>query len=341
MKKFLSVLLSIFLTIALFITLLLGVVKEVAKPSVIKDLVMQAGKSVSVMEKNDGLYYPGQKILRTTQFDEGFDFSSFDLSSIDFTNLDIPSLIKEYATEFDYEIDEELIEEVLSDPETSKLLDKYSYEIIDYMTGTSDSLTIDSAEITSLVNKTIDKYEEKTGEVIDRTGLDEMITENISAASEEIVSALDEVKNENSEAIKDLKLVMDILSTKTFVICVLVCICFALLILIVNLNIFTTLKYLSISSLIAGILVVMVVVVANGSLSFATNLIMKEFELSQGLLDFAAGIIISILKKLMINGVVAAVAGLILLIVSIIFGNKKPVAVKTSTSDETIAIEKE
>lgn len=341
MKKFLSVLLSIFLTIALFITLLLGVVKEVAKPSVIKDLVMQAGKSVSVMEKNDGLYYPGQKILRTTQFDEGFDFSSFDLSSIDFTNLDIPSLIKEYATEFDYEIDEELIEEVLSDPETSKLLDKYSYEIIDYMTGTSESLTIDSAEITSLVNKTIDKYEEKTGEVIDRTGLDEMITENISAASEEIVSALDEVKNENSEVIKDLKLVMDILSTKTFVICVLVCICFALLILIVNLNIFTTLKYLSISSLIAGILVVMVVVVANGSLSFATNLIMKEFELSQGLLDFAAGIIISILKKLMINGIVAAVAGLILLIVSIIFGNKKPVAVKTSASDETIAVEKE
>lgn len=341
MKKFLSVLLSIFLTIALFITLLLGVVKEVAKPSVIKDLVMQAGKSVSVMEKNDGLYYPGQKILRTTQFDEGFDFSSFDLSSIDFTNLDIPSLIKEYATEFDYEIDEELIEEVLSDPETSKLLDKYSYEIIDYMTGTSDSLTIDSAEITSLVNKTIDKYEEKTGEVIDRTGLDEMITENISAASEEIVSALDEVKNENSEVIKDLKLVMDILSTKTFVICVLVCICFALLILIVNLNIFTTLKYLSISSLIAGILVVMVVVVANGSLSFATNLIMKEFELSQGLLDFAAGIIISILKKLMINGIVSAVAGLILLIVSIIFGNKKPVAVKTSASDETIAVEKE
>lgn len=341
MKKFLSVLLSIFLTIALFITLLLGVVKEVAKPSVIKDLVMQAGKSVSVMEKNDGLYYLGQKILRTTQFDEGFDFSSFDLSSIDFTNLDIPSLIKEYATEFDYEIDEELIEEVLSDPETSKLLDKYSYEIIDYMTGTSDSLTIDSTEITSLVNKTIDKYEEKTGEVIDRTGLDEMITENISAASEEIVSALDEVKNENSEVIKDLKLVMDILSTKTFVICVLVCICFALLILIVNLNIFTTLKYLSISSLIAGILVVMVVVVANGSLSFATNLIMKEFELSQGLLDFAAGIIISILKKLMINGIVAAVAGLILLIVSIIFGNKKPVAVKTSASDETIAVEKE
>lgn len=341
MKKFLSVLLSIFLTIALFITLLLGVVKEVAKPSVIKDLVMQAGKSVSVMEKNDGLYYPGQKILRTTQFDEGFDFSSFDLSSIDFTNLDIPSLIKEYATEFDYEIDEELIEEVLSDPETSKLLDKYSYEIIDYMTGTSDSLTIDSAEITFLVNKTIDKYEEKTGEVIDRTGLDEMITENISAASEEIVSALDEVKNENSEVIKDLKLVMDILSTKTFVICVLVCICFALLILIVNLNIFTTLKYLSISSLIAGILVVMVVVVANGSLSFATNLIMKEFELSQGLLDFAAGIIISILKKLMINGIVSAVAGLILLIVSIIFGNKKPVAVKTSASDETIAVEKE
>ncbi len=341
MKKFLSVLLSVFLTISLFVTLLLGIVKEVAKPSVVKDLVLQAGKSVSVMPKDDGLYRPGEKILKTTQFDTDFDFSTFDFSSIDFTNLDISALVKEYASEFDSEIYEELVEEILADSETSKLLDKYTYEIIDYVTGTSDSLNIDSSEITSVLNKTFDKYEEKTGQVIDRTGLDEMITENIAAASEEIVSALDEVKEENADVIKDLKLVLDILSTKTFVICVLVCICFALLILIVNLNIFATLKYLSISSLIAGILVVIVVFVANSSLSFATSLIMKEFELQQGLLDFAAGIIISVIKKLMINGIVTAVVGLVLLIVSIIFGNKKIAAVKTSSSDETIVVDKE
>ena len=183
MKKFFSVFLSIIFAICLFATLVLSVVRFNFNTSTITEFASQIFKisqATIIQFEDDGLFHPEQKIITYAQYDYS-DFEDFDMSSIDFTNMDINEIVQSYLEEYDVDVPPELVSEILASPEIAETVSVYADEIINYMTGVTDEINIDPAQISKVVNTAIDKYEQATGEVVDRSGLDEAIAENVEA----------------------------------------------------------------------------------------------------------------------------------------------------------------
>lgn len=254
MKKFFSILISIVFTIALLVTVLLGIVRTNFKASNLIKMAGDISKSVSYVAPDNGLYYPGMNVVRTVGYED----------SIDLSNMDFNALIQQYCEVSGVEVDESFVKEILEDPETSKFLDKYVDEIIDYTTGAKTELNIEAADVQKVVNNAIDKYEAKTGETIDRTGLNEEIEQGIKEALPEIQSAVDEVREENADVLESVKLVMEILSLKVFLICVAACVILALLIILINFNLLNGLKYISVSGIVCGVIIFAAAIIAQG-----------------------------------------------------------------------------
>ena len=241
MKKFFSVLLSIIFAVCLLGTLLLGIVRTDFSYSAITKIASEILKPVSKAEPvEDGLFHPGDAKITLAGYEEygDFDFSSIDLSSIDMTNLDINELVETYLEAAGVEVEPEFIAEILASPDVSEFVDKYVGEVVSYMTGESEELKINPDDIKKVMNKSIDMYEEHTGEVVDRSGLNEAIEENVAVMTTEITTALDTAKEENAETFEVLKQVEFFLSLKFFLICIGVCVFFALIILLINRNIY-------------------------------------------------------------------------------------------------------
>ena len=226
MKKFFSVLLSILFALALLFTLLLSVVRFNFSYSTITELAGQLLRPVSaapVIEyQDDGLFHPGDIKITYAGYEEygDFDFSSVDLSQLDLANMDVNEIVKQYLDAVDMDVPPELVAEILSSPEVSEVVDKYAGEIVNYMTGASTELKIDPADISNVMNKAIDKYEEATGEVIDRTGLDEAVASGVEAMVPELTVAIDTAKEENAQVFDDIKKVNLFLSAKVYALCI-------------------------------------------------------------------------------------------------------------------------
>ena len=267
MKKFFSVLLSIIFAVCLLGTLLLGIVRTDFSYSAITKIASEILKPVSKAEPvEDGLFHPGDAKITLAGYEEygDFDFSSIDLSSIDMTNLDINELVGTYLEAAGVEVEPEFIAEILASPDVSEFVDKYVGEVVSYMTGESEELKINPDDIKKVMNKSIDMYEEHTGEVVDRSGLNEAIEENVAVMTTEITTALDTAKEENAETFEVLKQVEFFLSLKFFLICIGVCVFFALIILLINRNIFAWLQYIFMPVFIDGLLIFIAACVANG-----------------------------------------------------------------------------
>lgn len=326
MKKFFSVLISIFFAVCLLGTLLLGIVRTDFSYSAITKIASEILKPVSKAEPvEDGLFHPGDAKITLAGYEEygDFDFSSIDLSSIDMTNLDINELVETYLEAAGVEVEPEFIAEILASPDVSEFVDKYVGEVVSYMTGESEELKINPDDIKKVMNKSIDMYEEHTGEVVDRSGLNEAIEENVAVMTTEITTALDTAKEENAETFEVLKQVEFFLSLKFFLICVGVCVFFALIILLINRNIFAWLQYIFMPVFIDGLLIFIAACVANG---IAPGLLAAAIENAGLPKSIYAGIwtyLSRVLNHLKICGVVCAVCGIAVWATGFTLGKKK------------------
>lgn len=321
MKKFLSILISVLLFFALLGTLLLGIVRKNVSGSTITNLAVELMKPVAMETHNNGLYYPDEgKIVSVVQYD----YNDFDFSNLDLTNLDINALVNEYCEAAGIDVDADFISEVLADPQTSKFVDKYITEITEYAAGVKTELKINPVDVQNVINNAIDKYEIKTGEKVDRTGLNENIAAVVEESAPSITAAIDEVKEENAESFEQAKIVIQLLSLKVFLICIAVCAVLALLILLINKNVFTWFKYISIPAIIAGALIFIAGIVLNGIMPALEQQLFAqlEFELPLSFVKAVETIVLNILKQIKITGAISTLSGVILLVLGITLGNK-------------------
>lgn len=342
MKKFFSVLLSIFFALCLLFTLILSVVRFNFSYSTITELAGQLLKPVAaapVIEyEDDGLFHPGDIIISYAAYDN-YDMAGFDFSSIDLTNMDINSIVKQYLDEADIDVEPELIAEILASPDVSNTVDKYAGEIINYMTGASDTLNVDPKDITQVMNKAIDKYEAATGEVIDRTGLDEIITENVEAMVPELTATLDSAKEENAEVFDAIKKVNFFLSGKFYAICIGVTLLFAVIILLINLNVFVWFKFISIPMLVDGIILFVAALVAKGIVPGILAGVISEYGLPSAINDVLWGYIKKLLLQLEIYGAVSVLLGVVLCVLGFMLGKKKAVPAAAATEEAPAPVE--
>ena len=325
MKKFFSVLLSILFAVCFLITALLGIVRTDFSYSAITKMAGEILKPVSKIEPvNDGLFHPGDVKYSLAAYENygDFDISALDLSSIDFTNLDVNELVQTYLDAAGVEVEPEFIAEVLASPDVSEFVDKYAGEVVGYMTGSSPELKIDAADIQKVMNKSLDMYEEHTGEVVDRTGLDQAIEENVALAQTEITAALDTAKEENADALAALKYVELALSLKVFLACIGLCVLLALIIFLINRNLFAWLVYVFIPVFVDGILIFVAACTAQGVAPGLLSAALTEAGMPKGLYEGIWSYISTVLSHLKVCGIVCAVGGTVFWATGIALGKK-------------------
>ena len=324
MKKFFSILLSIIFALCLLATLVLSVVRSNFNTSTITEFATQifkVSKAPVIEYEDDGLFHPDQKVITYAQFNPD-DFSDFDLSSIDLANMDINEIVQTYLA--DYDVDPAVVSEILSSPEITETVSQYADEIINYMTGASEELTIDPTQLTKVVNTAIDKYEAATGEVVDRTGLDEAISENVEAMVPELTATLDTAKEENAEAFEILRKVNVVLSLKIFILAICVCVVLALIILLINRNVFVWFKYISIPAIVDGLLLFVAVLVAKGMVPGILLAAITDAGLAESVYSLIWKFVFAILKQFEVCSIVTTLIGVALLCLGITLNKKKP-----------------
>ena len=325
MRKFFSVLLSILLAVCFLITALLGIVRTDFSYSAITKMAGEILKPVSKIEPvNDGLFHPGDVKYSLAAYEDygDFDISALDLSSVDFTNLDVNELVQTYLDAAGVEVEPEFIAEVLASPDVSEFVDKYAGEVVSYMTGSSSELKIDAADIQKVMNKSLDMYEEHTGEVVDRTGLDQAIEENVALAQTELTAALDTAKEENADALAALKYVELILSLKVFLACIGLCVLLALIILLINRNVFSWLVFVFIPVFVDGILIFVAACTVQGVAPGLLSAALTEAGMPKGLYEGIWSYISTVLSHLKVCGIVCAVGGTVFWATGIALGKK-------------------
>ena len=338
MKKAFSIILSIIFTICLLATMLLGVVRNNFSVSKITEMVSQIFKTAQapvIQYEDNGLFYPEQKVITLAQF-EGYDLGDFDLSSIDLTNMDVNSIVQSYLEANDIDVDPAVVTEILASPDITETVNQYADQIINYMTGASDEINIEPEQLTKVVNKAIDKYEEKTGEVIDRSGLDEAISTNVEAMVPELTATLDSAKEENAQVFEAIKIVNTILSLKVFIIALVVCFVLALIIFLINMNIFVCFKYISIPAIIDGLLLFIGAILAAGMVPSILKGLIADNGLPAAIYDLVIVYLNKVFLQLKICGIVATILGVILCVFGFMLGKKKPMPAKAEAETSSV-----
>lgn len=338
MKKAFSIILSIIFTICLLATMLLGVVRNNFSVSKITEMVSQIFKTAQapvIQYEDNGLFYPEQKVITLAQF-EGYDLGDFDLSSIDLTNMDVNSIVQSYLEANDIDVDPAVVTEILASPDITETVNQYADQIINYMTGASDEINIEPEQLTKVVNKAIDKYEEKTGEVIDRSGLDEAISTNVEAMVPELTATLDSAKEENAQVFEAIKIVNTILSLKVFIIALVVCFVLALIIFLINMNIFVCFKYISIPAIIDGLILFIGAILAAGMVPSILKGLIADNGLPAAIYDLVIVYLNKVFLQLKVCGIVATILGVILCVFGFMLGKKKAMPAKAEAETNPV-----
>lgn len=325
MKKFCSVLLSIIFAVCLLFTLLLSVVRFNFSYSSITKMFSEMLKPVSAAPVlNDGLFHPGEVKYTLAGYEDygDFDLSSIDLSSIDLTNMDVNQIVQSYIEAAGIDVDPEFVAEVLASPDVAEFVDKYVGEVVDYMTGATEELNINPDDIVNVMNKSLDMYEEHTGEVVDRSGMKEAVESSVSEAKVQLEESLDAVKEENAEVLTYLKKLDFFLSVKFFLICVCACVVLALIILLINRNIFAWLKYVFMPCFIDGLILFIIALAGSAILPGIIKTIITDYQLPKGVFEGIWSIIAVLLSQMKIYGAVCAILGIALFILGATLGKK-------------------
>ena len=318
MKKFFSILLSIIFALVLFAALLFNIVRVNVTPSKILDLGASMINSMAMIQQNDtGLFYNDQKIITPA----GYQIEGMDIE-IDLNNLDLGELVQEIAKEngYDFEIDEELIADILSDPETKDLVDNVMNQAVEYMAGKTDTIELNPDKIESVVTKSIKKIEEKTGEKIEYDAAE--LKANIAAGVEEalpsVTETLDTVKEENSAELDAVMKILDYLSVKYLVIMIAVLVVLAAIIFVLNMNVFALFRYISIPSIVIGIILIVIGLMGGFVNSVIADVLKADFE---SLIKPVSVLVTTIFRQFLTYGICTFVPGTALCVVGFI--NKK------------------
>jgi len=321
MKKFLSILLSIIFGIGLLFTLLFNIVRINVTPSKIMDMGASMINSMSyVPVTNDGLYRPGSKVVKNVDYLIG----GVDLD-IDLNNLDIAAIVQQYvdASGYDFKIDEELIAEILSDPETKDLVDNVMNQAVDYLSGKTDTIELDTEKIEGAIVKGITIIEDKTGQTIeyDSTELKAGIKAGVEEAIPAVTESLDVVKQENSAELEAVLKLLDFLSVKYLYIFIAILAVLVILIFIINLNVFTTFRYISFPAIVVGLIFIIGSIVGEKvGLSIVIELLKDEY---QSLIMPISVLIGTIIKQILLYGIYTVIPGVILCITGSVCNKNK------------------
>lgn len=304
------------------ITLLTGVLRSNLSVSSLLDTAKKVLiADASIQYPDDGLYHPGQKQVFVTQY-EDFDLSSIDISSLDLSSMDVNQIVQSYLDANNLEVDPEVIAEIISSPEVSEVVEKYTGEILAYTTGEKTELNIDPEDFKKVANKSLDIYEEKTGEVIDRTEINVQIEEAVEQNKAEIQSSLDQVKEENTTELGYLKTVNFLLSLKFLLICIGVTVLLALIIFLINMNVFTMFKYVSIPGIIDGLILFIAGILCVVSLQTVYELL-SENGVPLAAVEIIKPILTGIIKSVRFYGLVTLFVSIILCVIGFILGKKR------------------
>ena len=331
MKKFFSVLLSIIFALVLLVTLLFNIVRVNVTPSKIMDLSASMVNALAMLQNNDtGLFYTDQKIITPA----GYQIEGMDIE-IDLNNLDLGELIQEIAKEngYDFTIDEELIADILSDPETKDLVDNVMNQAVEYMAGKTDTIDLNPDKIESVVSKSIKKIEKKTGEKIeyDAAELKANIASGVEEALPSVTETLDIVKEENSAELDSVLKILDFLSVKYLIIMIAILVVLAAIIFVINMNIFALFRYISIPSIVVGIIFIILGLMSGVVNSVVADVLKADFE---SLIKPVSVLVSAIFHQFLTYGIFAFVPGVALCVVGFI--NKKKQIIQTKeTSKES------
>ncbi|BDC93669.1 hypothetical protein [Treponema bryantii] len=329
MKKFFSVLLSILFAVCLLFTLLLSVVRFNFSYSSITKMLSEMMKPVAAAPvAEDGLFHPEDIHYTLAGYEDygDFDFSSVDLSSIDMTNMDVNAIVETYLEAAGIEVEPEFVAEVLASPDISEFVDKYVGEVVDYMTGTTQELNINPDDILNVLNKSIDMYEEHTGEVVDRTGMKEAVTNSVAEAKVQLEESLDQVKAENAETLSYLKKLDLLLSLKFYLLCICVCVVLALILFLINRNIFVWLKYVFLPCFIDGLILFIIAIAGSSILPGILKTVISQNQLPGGVYEGIWSIVAKLLSQMKIYGIISAVLGIALFVFGVSLDKKTSVA---------------
>jgi len=273
---------------------------------------------------SDGLFHIEDRTYSLAQYEdfEDFDFSSVDLSSVDLTNMDVNEIVQAYIEAAGVDVEPEFVAEVLSTPEVSEFVDKYVGEIVDYVTGQSQELSIDTDDIVNVMNKSFDMYEAETGEVIERSGMKEIVESSVEEAKVQIESTLDTVKEENAEYLETLKQVEFFLSLKFFLICIGLCVFLALIILLINRNVFAWLQYVFMPAFIDGLFLFIIACIAKGILPGIIKEMLTVYQLPGGIFEGIWSLVSRLLAQMKLYGIIATIAGFALWLTGLLLGKK-------------------
>lgn len=318
MKKFFSVLLGIIFALVLLVTLLFNIVRVNVTPSKIMDLSASMVNALAMLQNNDtGLFYTDQKIITPA----GYQIEGMDIE-IDLNNLDLGELIQEIAKEngYDFTIDEELIADILSDPETKDLVDNVMNQAVEYMAGKTDTIDLNPDKIESVVTKGIKKIEEKTGEKIeyDAAELKANIATGVEEALPAVTETLDTVKEENKAELGAVLKVLDFLSVKYLIIMIAILVILAAIIFVLNMNVFTLFRCISIPSIVVGIILIVIGLMNGVVNSVVADILKADFE---SLIKPVSVLVSTIFRQFLTYGICAFVPGVALCVVGFI--NKK------------------
>lgn len=301
MKKFLSVLLSIIFAIVLLVTLMFNIVRVNVTPSKIMDLGASMINSMALAPSyDDGLFHPDQKVLSN---------AGYDIGEI------VQQLVK--ANGYDFKVDEELIADILSDSETKDLVDSVMNQAVDYMAGKTETIELNPDKIESVVVKSIKKIEDKTGEKIeyDSAELKAEIAAGVEEALPSVTEALDEVKEENGADLEMALKVLDFFSIKYLFILIGILIVLAALIFVLNMNVFTMFRYISIPVIIVGLILITAGTLRNVATSMIVEFLKNDFE---SLIAPVTVLVSTIFRQILMNGVCSLVPGIALCVVGFI-----------------------
>ena len=328
MKKFFSILFSVIFAVCFLFVSLLSVIRFNFSYSAITKIASEILKPVAKAPVfQDDLFRPGSAACVLSASKDGdFDLNSLDFSSIDFANLDVNGIVGQYLEAAGVDVEPEFISEVLASPEISQFVDKYAGEIVGYMTGSESKLSINPADVKKILDKSIDMYEKRTGETVDRSGMDDAIKEGVVSAETQLTAALDTAKKENADALYALKAVEFVLSLKFYLACIGVCAFFALVIFLINMNFFAWLQYVFMPVFIDGLFLFAVALAVQNAFP---PLLLAAFDgqnIPRGVYEGVLSYAVKVFAQMKIFGLAAAVLGLALFVVGTVCNKKKKAA---------------
>lgn len=314
----------------LLVTFLFNIVRVNVTPSKIMDLGASMVNALAMIQNNDtGLFYTDQKIITPA----GYQIEGMDIE-IDLNNLDLGELIQEIAKEngYDFTIDEELIADILSDPETKDLVDNVMNQAVEYMAGKTDTIDLNPDKIESVVTKSIKKIEEKTGEKIeyDPAELKANIASGVEEALPSVTETLDIVKEENSAELDSVLKILDFLSVKYLIIMIAMLVVLAAIIFVINMNIFALFRYISIPSIVVGIIFIILGLMSGVVNSVVADVLKADFE---SLIKPVSVLVSAIFRQFLTYGIFAFVPGVALCVVGFINNKKKIVQTKEASKE--------